>query len=188
MHSCARRHWTRSHPPFPVMSDGSVPSPASHHPLHNQVIRAIRARALLHPGQSVLVAVSGGPDSAALLDSVTVWPRPETVSSSVATATMGFCGVESDEDASFVAALCRRASCTLLREIAPHWCARGWRVESHCRRAPVTCVVVRFAIWRQSDSLIGWRLGTRRTTRRKRSVTYVARGRFTWVWPMPPYS
>ena len=40
---------------------------ALHHPLHKQVAKAIRARGLLQPGQKVLVAVSGGPDSVALL-------------------------------------------------------------------------------------------------------------------------
>ena len=83
-------------------------SPASHHPLHNQVIRAIRARALLHPGQSVLVAVSGGPDSVALLSILHGLAAAWKLSLSVVHCNYGLRGVESDEDASFVAALCRR--------------------------------------------------------------------------------
>lgn len=83
-------------------------SPASHHPLHNQVIRAIRARALLHPGQSVLVAVSGGPDSVALLSILHGLAKAWKLSLSVVHCNYGLRGIESDEDASFVAALCHR--------------------------------------------------------------------------------
>jgi len=83
-------------------------STAAHHPLHHQVVRAIRSRTLLQPGQSVLVAVSGGPDSVALLSILRDLAAGWKLSLTVAHGNYGLRGVESDEDASFVAALCRR--------------------------------------------------------------------------------
>ncbi len=81
---------------------------AVHHPLHNHVVRALRARALLQPGQSVLVAVSGGPDSVALLSILHSLAAAWTLSLHVVHCNYGLRGAESEEDASFVAALCRR--------------------------------------------------------------------------------
>ena len=81
---------------------------ALHHPLHKHVVRALRARALLQPGQSVLVAVSGGPDSVALLSVLHNLAAAWKLSLNVVHCNYGLRGVESDEDAWFVAALCRR--------------------------------------------------------------------------------
>lgn len=78
------------------------------HLLHNQVVRAIRSRALLQPGQSVLVAVSGGPDSVALLSILHDLAPAWKLSLTVVHGNYGLRGVESDEDATFVTALCRR--------------------------------------------------------------------------------
>lgn len=79
-----------------------------HHPLHKQVARAIRARRLLQPGQKVLVAVSGGPDSVALLSILHQLAPAWNFSLTVVHCNYGLRGAESDGDASFVAALCRR--------------------------------------------------------------------------------
>jgi len=78
------------------------------HPLHHQVARALRAGALLHPGQSVLVAVSGGPDSVALLSVLHQLAPSWNLSLTIVHCNYGLRGAEADEDASFVAALCRR--------------------------------------------------------------------------------
>ena len=79
-----------------------------HHPLHKQVVRAIRARTLLHPGQQILVAVSGGPDSVALLSILSQLAPAWNLSLTVVHCNYGLRGAESDGDASFVTALCRR--------------------------------------------------------------------------------
>lgn len=83
-------------------------STAAHHPLYHQVVRAIRSRTLLQPGQSVLVAVSGGPDSVALLSILHDLAAGWKLSLTVVHGNYGLRALESDEDASFVAALCRR--------------------------------------------------------------------------------
>ncbi len=79
-----------------------------HHPLHKQVVRAIRSRRLLQPGQKVLVAVSGGPDSVALLSILHQLAPTWNLLLTVVHCNYGLRGAESDGDASFVAALCRR--------------------------------------------------------------------------------
>ncbi len=79
-----------------------------HHPLHKQVILAIRARSLVAPGQKVLVAVSGGPDSVALLSILHSLASKWNLSLTVVHCNYGLRGAESDGDASFVGALCRR--------------------------------------------------------------------------------
>ncbi len=63
---------------------------------------------LLEPGDHVLVAVSGGPDSVALLH--WLYTHRETLQIKLACAHFnhGFRDLESDEDEAFVAALCRR--------------------------------------------------------------------------------
>jgi tRNA(Ile)-lysidine synthase len=84
------------------------PSTGAHHPLYKQVIQAIRARRLLQPGQTALVAVSGGPDSVALLSILNGLAPAWNLSLTVVHCNYGLRGAESDGDASFVTALCRR--------------------------------------------------------------------------------
>ena len=86
----------------------TVPSPRLHHPLHKQVIQAVRAYKLFEPGQHVLVAVSGGPDSVALLSVLHDLAPAWNLSLTVVHCNYGLRGSESDGDASFVTALCRR--------------------------------------------------------------------------------
>ena len=81
---------------------------AVHHPLHNKVVRALRARALLQPNQSVLVAVSGGPDSVALLSVLHQLAPAWNFSLTVIHCNYGLRGAESEGDASFVTGLCHR--------------------------------------------------------------------------------
>ncbi len=81
---------------------------AAHHPLHNKVVRALRARALLQPNQSILVAVSGGPDSVALLSVLHQLAPAWNFSLTIIHCNYGLRGAESEGDASFVTDLCRR--------------------------------------------------------------------------------
>jgi tRNA(Ile)-lysidine synthase len=87
-----------------------VSSTVSHHPLHKQVAKAIRARGLLQPGQKVLVALSGGPDSVALLSTLHAIAPLWDVSLTAVHCNYGLRGAESDSDARFVSSLCRRLS------------------------------------------------------------------------------
>ncbi len=80
----------------------------SHHPLHKQVAKVVRARGLLQPGQKVLVAVSGGPDSVALLSILHALAPAWGFSLTVVHCNYGLRGDESAGDALFVTALCRR--------------------------------------------------------------------------------
>lgn len=68
----------------------------------------MRARGLLQAGHNVLVAVSGGPDSVALLSILRDLAPAWDLSLSVVHCHYGLRGAESDGDAAFVTALCRR--------------------------------------------------------------------------------
>jgi tRNA(Ile)-lysidine synthase len=78
------------------------------HPIHQQVAKAVRARRLLQTGHTVLVAVSGGPDSVALLSILRDLAPSWNLSLTVVHCHYGLRGAESDGDAAFVTALCRR--------------------------------------------------------------------------------
>jgi tRNA(Ile)-lysidine synthase len=79
-----------------------------HHPLHKQVAQAIRTRGLLQPGQQVLVAVSGGPDSVAMLSILHAMASKWGLVLTVVHCNYGLRGAESDGDARFVSSLCRQ--------------------------------------------------------------------------------
>ncbi len=79
-----------------------------YHPLHRRVAKTIRARALLLPGQTILVAVSGGADSVALLSILHALAPVWELSLRVVHCNYGLRGAESDGDADFVTTLCRR--------------------------------------------------------------------------------
>lgn len=68
----------------------------------------LRGQRLLAPGDHVLVAVSGGPDSTALLRLLVDLAPAWSLRISAGHVHHGLRGRESDEDADFVAALCRR--------------------------------------------------------------------------------
>jgi len=71
-----------------------------------QVVATVRSLALFQPGQRILVALSGGPDSTALIASLTALAAPWRLHVSAVHFDHGLRGRESDEDARFVAALC----------------------------------------------------------------------------------
>jgi len=74
--------------------------------LLHQVVKTIRTRALFEPGQHLLVAVSGGPDSVALLSLLHRLRRPWRLTLSAVHCNYGLRGSESDDDQEFVETLC----------------------------------------------------------------------------------
>lgn len=93
---------------------GSVAHP---HPVVRQVIAAIRRHRLLAPGMSVLIAVSGGPDSVGMLHVLRALAPIWRLSLSVVHCNYGLRGQESEDDEQFVRRLCARLNvpCTVRR-------------------------------------------------------------------------
>ncbi len=77
-------------------------------PLLHRMVRTVRARALFVPGDHVLVSVSGGPDSVALLSLLHRLSSSWGLRLTAAHFNYGLRGEESEEDQAFVEELCRR--------------------------------------------------------------------------------
>ncbi len=92
-------------------------SVAHSRPLLREVVAAIRRHRLLRPGMSVLVAVSGGPDSVGLLHVLRTLASSWKLSVSVVHCNYGLRGQESEDDEQFVRLLCGRLNipCTVRR-------------------------------------------------------------------------
>ena len=88
-----------------IMRPSSRPSvrPA----LLTHLVRTVRQQQLFVPGQHLLVAVSGGPDSLALLSLLHRLARPWRLTLTVVHCNYGLRGAESDGDESFVYTFCR---------------------------------------------------------------------------------
>lgn len=78
-------------------------------PLLESVAETIACRAMLPDGSTILVAVSGGADSVALLDALWQLAPPRKWNLHVAHVNHGLRGAESDADAAFVAQLAAQA-------------------------------------------------------------------------------
>lgn len=76
-------------------------------PLLHQVVRTVRTRNLFQPGHHLLVAVSGGPDSIALLSLLNHLRASWALTLTAVHCNYGLRGVESEDDQSFVTARCR---------------------------------------------------------------------------------
>jgi len=87
--------------------------------LLNQVVQTIREHHLLDPGQHVLVAVSGGPDSMALLSLLTSLAPSWRLKLTAIHFNYGLRGSESDDDEAFVASFCqaRNIPCVVRRPV-----------------------------------------------------------------------
>jgi tRNA(Ile)-lysidine synthase len=83
-------------------------------PLLHRLVRTVRARRLFEPGQHLLVAISGGPDSVALLALLHRLAGSWRLTLTAAHCNYGLRGDESEEDERFVAALCRRLDVPLI--------------------------------------------------------------------------
>ena len=76
-------------------------------PLLNRMVQTIREHHLLDPGQHVLVAVSGGPDSTALLSLLASLAPSWQLKLTAIHFNYGLRGSESDGDEKFVASFCQ---------------------------------------------------------------------------------
>lgn len=81
-----------------------------------RVAEAARARRLFSPGDRLLAAVSGGPDSVALLSLLTELASTWKLVLWAIHINHGLRGAESEEDARFVASLCERLGVELISE------------------------------------------------------------------------
>ncbi|MDQ6734294.1 MAG: tRNA lysidine(34) synthetase TilS [Nitrospirota bacterium] len=77
-------------------------------PLMRRVAEAIKRQRLIERGDCIVVAVSGGPDSVALLSVLHGLAPSWNLALSVAHFNYGLRGAESDDDAAFVMRLCAR--------------------------------------------------------------------------------
>ena len=75
--------------------------------LLHRVVETVRTRGLVEPGQHVLVAVSGGPDSVALLSLLQRLRPTWSLTLTAVHCNYGLRGAESEGDQRFVEALCR---------------------------------------------------------------------------------
>ena len=82
--------------------------------LLTSLIRTVRQQQLFLPGQHLLVAVSGGPDSVALLSLLHRLARSWRLTLTVVHCNYGLRGAESDGDESFVHTFCRERQLPLV--------------------------------------------------------------------------
>lgn len=112
----------------------SIPS------LDPEFVRRVRAnvrmRGLFLPGNKILVAVSGGPDSVALLHLLHELQSEWNLALSVIHVNYGLRGKESNEDARFVRQLCGRLAVPfVVRRVDMSQCAKGLEGQSIQERA-----------------------------------------------------
>jgi tRNA(Ile)-lysidine synthase len=82
--------------------------------LLHQLVRTIRDRRLFEPGQHLLLAVSGGPDSIALLSLLATLARSWRLRLTVVHFNYGLRGNESDGDEAFVSSFCQARNIPLI--------------------------------------------------------------------------
>jgi len=76
-------------------------------PLLHQVVRTVRSRSLVQRGQHIMVAISGGPDSVALLSILHHLRSSWELTLSAVHCNYGLRGAESEGDQKFVEAFCQ---------------------------------------------------------------------------------
>ncbi|KXK01118.1 MAG: tRNA(Ile)-lysidine synthase [Nitrospira sp. OLB3] len=84
------------------------PPKIPHQPIHRQVVLALRTKGLVTPGEKVLVALSGGPDSVALLSILHDLAPAWNLSLAAVHCNFGLRGAESAADEAFVADFSQR--------------------------------------------------------------------------------
>ncbi|MCP9470635.1 MAG: tRNA lysidine(34) synthetase TilS [Nitrospira sp.] len=129
-------------------------------PLLQRVVRTIWARRLFEPGRHLLVAVSGGPDSMALLSLLNRLRPSWRLTLTVVHYNYGLRGTESDGDQACVEDLCRRWDLPLFverldvgsrpRGASLQATARELRYEAMMKRALV-CGADRIALGHTAD-------------------------------------
>src|SRR5438034_1176979 len=113
--------------------------------LARRVAATARARGLLRPGDRVLAAVSGGPDSVALLSVLAALAPSWDLTLQAVHVNHGLRGAESDEDASFVVGFCDRLGVALAIErvtlVGPAGRRRGRSLQEQAREARYAAMV-----------------------------------------------
>lgn len=104
----------------------SVHTTSRHAPFVRRVAESIKRQRLIERGDRIVVAVSGGPDSVALLSVLHSLASSCNLSLWVAHFNYGLRGRESDDDAAFVRRLSERYS-------IPHTCERLVLAEDVCK-------------------------------------------------------
>ena len=92
----------------------SLSRPAARPALLTHLVRTVRQQQLFVPGQHLLVAVSGGPDSIALLSLLHRLARSWRLTLTAVHCNYGLRGAESDGDESFVSTFCRERLLSLV--------------------------------------------------------------------------
>ncbi|MFO0707227.1 MAG: tRNA lysidine(34) synthetase TilS [Nitrospira sp.] len=102
--------------------------------LLHRVVKTVRSRDLFEPGHHLLIAVSGGPDSVALLRLLHRLAPQWRLTLMAVHFNYGLRGTESEEDQAFVVALCR-ALAVPLRCVALNVATRpkGTSLQAHAR-------------------------------------------------------
>jgi len=102
--------------------------------LLHRLVRTVRSRGLFLPGAQLLVAVSGGPDSVALLSLLHRLRGSWRLTLTAVHVNYGLRGEESEGDQAFVDALCRRLDVPLVvRRVDLHASARKGSLQAIAR-------------------------------------------------------
>ncbi|MDF0672801.1 MAG: tRNA lysidine(34) synthetase TilS [Nitrospira sp.] len=103
-------------------------------PLLHRVVRTVRSRRLFLCGQHLLVAVSGGPDSVALVSILHRLRSSWKLTLSAVHCNYGLRGDESEEDQQFVEAFCRQLEVPLhVRRVGIHVDGRKASLQAEAR-------------------------------------------------------
>ena len=103
-------------------------------PLLRRVVRTVRSRNLFQHGQHIVVAISGGPDSVALLSILHHLRSSWELTLSAVHCNYGLRGVESEEDQQFVEAFCQGLGVPLhIRRVGLHIAGRKTSLQAEAR-------------------------------------------------------
>jgi len=140
-------------------------------PLVRHVVRTVRSRHLFQPGHHVVVAVSGGPDSVALLSILHYLRAPWKLTLTAVHCNYGLRGTESDEDQQFVETLCHNLAVPLhVREARVRSHGRTTSLQAEAReiryrlmqeiraRCGADCIAVGHTADDQAETVLLWML------------------------------
>ncbi|MBH0208926.1 MAG: tRNA lysidine(34) synthetase TilS [Nitrospira sp.] len=118
-------------------------------PLVHRVVRTVRSKHLFQPGQRLLVAISGGPDSVALLSILHRLHAQWNLTLTAVHCNYGLRGVESEEDQRCVETLCHGLAVPL------H--VRAVRLRTHGRPTSIQAEArdVRYRVMHEIANLCG---------------------------------
>jgi tRNA(Ile)-lysidine synthase len=103
-------------------------------PLLHQVVRTVRSRSLFQRGQHILVAISGGPDSVALLSILHHLRSSWELTVTAVHCNYGLRGAESEGDQKFVEAFCQGLGVPLqVRQVGFHTGGRKGCLQAKAR-------------------------------------------------------